>query len=228
MKMRPRPRNAGGRRWNWYRMSMTSMRRRGTGARSQIGRAFEFGRAALESGTAQEAEFAETFAVTLGSEVSPRQLQLLVDLEFAEEVEQSLADTRGEPSRPRHPRGQGGARGPRAPDPAPRSGERGLDGHSGLFECPVPRRGARGGQAPDSRPVGSEPHPPARARRVRRHADPAQPRPGRGRDDPSAERGGADCGPGGHARCGAGGPSSAPATRSPNWPGGNWRRCRPR
>ena len=63
------------------------------GARSQIGRAFEFGRAALESGTAQEAEFAETFAVTLGSEVPPRQLQLLVDLEFAEEVEQSLADT---------------------------------------------------------------------------------------------------------------------------------------
>lgn len=62
-------------------------------ARSQIARAFEFGRAALESETAAEPEFAETFAATLGSRVTPRHLELLLDLEFADEVEQSLADT---------------------------------------------------------------------------------------------------------------------------------------
>ncbi len=61
--------------------------------RSQIARAFEFGRAAFESGTAGDPEFSETFAVTLGSEVTALEMQLLVELEFAEEVEQSLADT---------------------------------------------------------------------------------------------------------------------------------------
>ena len=61
--------------------------------RARIARAFGFGRAAVESGIVEEPDFAETFARMLGLEVSPAQLQLLVDLGFADEMEQNLADT---------------------------------------------------------------------------------------------------------------------------------------
>ncbi len=62
-------------------------------ARARIARGFGFGRAAVESDIAGEPDFPETFARMLGIEVTAAQLQLLVELEFAEEMEQNLADT---------------------------------------------------------------------------------------------------------------------------------------
>ena len=62
-------------------------------ARARIARGFGFGRAAVESDIAGEPDFPETFARMLGIEVAAAQLQLLVELEFAEEMEQNLADT---------------------------------------------------------------------------------------------------------------------------------------
>ena len=60
--------------------------------RTRIARAFDFGRAAIESEIVGEPDFAETFARMVGVEVTPAQLRLLVGTEFAEEVEQNLAD----------------------------------------------------------------------------------------------------------------------------------------
>ena len=62
-------------------------------ARARIAQGFGFGRAAVESDIAGEPDFPETFARMLGIEVAAAQLQLLVELEFAEEMEQNLADT---------------------------------------------------------------------------------------------------------------------------------------
>lgn len=61
--------------------------------RARIARAFGFGRAAVESEIVEEPDFADTFARMLGVAVRPAQLQLLVDLGFADEMEQNLADT---------------------------------------------------------------------------------------------------------------------------------------
>ena len=63
-------------------------------ARARIARGFGFGRAAVESDIAGEPDFPETFARMLGIEVAAAQLQLLVELEFAE----------GDGAEPRRPR----------------------------------------------------------------------------------------------------------------------------
>lgn len=60
--------------------------------RARIGQAFGFGRAAVETDIVGEPDFPETFARMLGVEVTPAELQLLVESEFAEEVEANLAD----------------------------------------------------------------------------------------------------------------------------------------
>ncbi len=61
-------------------------------ARLRIARAFEFGRAAIEAGIVEEPDFPETLNRTIGAEVSAEQLRLLLEAEFAEEIQQNLAD----------------------------------------------------------------------------------------------------------------------------------------
>lgn len=61
-------------------------------ARLRIARSFEFGRAALGAGIVEEPDFPQTLDRTMGVPVASSSLDLLVETEFAEEVQQNLAD----------------------------------------------------------------------------------------------------------------------------------------
>ena len=61
--------------------------------RQRIAQAFRFGRAALTADIIGEPDVPVTLADHLGIAISERQVQLLVEVGFSEEIEQSLADT---------------------------------------------------------------------------------------------------------------------------------------
>ncbi len=61
-------------------------------ARLRIARSFEFGRTALAAGIVEESDFPESLDRTIGVEVAPDSLELLLETEFGEQVQQSLTD----------------------------------------------------------------------------------------------------------------------------------------